>query len=118
MRTPYRSPRTARPRKACVLRIGHFTKQTENYMGTTLRQALHHPDGSPRFITRFEIEVLGGGKCRWILWDGRQRIYMTVIDPSEYFEIMDCTRILLDGMAGIPPTRPRQRRSRRKRRRR
>jgi hypothetical protein len=49
------------------------------------------------------MEVLDGKKCRWILWDGPERVYCAVADVTEYRSMLETMRIVLYAMADIYP---------------
>jgi hypothetical protein len=46
-------------------------------------------------ITRIEFEVLDNGTLRWLLWDGRKRLYFQTLDRAGLIEAMQLSCVLL-----------------------
>lgn len=64
----------------------------------TLEAALMPADGT-RDVTKIEFEVLDNGTIRWLLWDGRQRLYFATLDRKELIEALQSSAVLLRTMA-------------------
>lgn len=70
----------------------------------TFENAIFDPAGRPVPITRVEIEPLTRGRCRWILWSGRRRLYSVTVQPHELTAMLDATRMVTEANAGGPPS--------------
>jgi hypothetical protein len=46
-------------------------------------------------ITRIEFEVLDNDTLRWLLWDGRKRLYWQTLDRPGLIEAMQLSCVLL-----------------------
>lgn len=60
-------------------------------------------NGDAREISKIEIEILENGNCRWILWEGAERVYVAVAHPRDFDHLLKGTSMVMNAMAGIRP---------------